>query len=85
MNRASQTNGGPFTVRYTEFADRAALADDPRTLALIGFGDTSRPAAGTVCDFDTALPQLAGAPVLEHWRSPVPVERLANDGLHIAR
>jgi chorismate lyase / 3-hydroxybenzoate synthase len=83
--RASQTDGGPFTVRYAESADRAVLADDPHTLALIGFGDTTSQASGETCDFNLALPQLAGAPMLEHWRSPRPVERLALEGLHIAR
>ena len=85
MNRASQTDAGPFTVRYIENANREALATDPHTLALIGFDDVSRLAPGDACDFDTALPQLAGAPMLEYWRSPVPVERQVRDGLRIAR
>jgi chorismate lyase/3-hydroxybenzoate synthase len=85
MNRASQPDAGPFTVRYIDNANRDALADDPHTLALIGFDDASRLVPGEACDFDTALPQLDGAPMLEYWRSPVPVEREVRDGLRIAR
>lgn len=85
MNPARRTAGGPFTVRYIDQAERRSAAADPHTLALIGFADATLQAAGPVCDFNTALPQLAGPPLVEHWRSVEPVERRSGDGLRVAR
>lgn len=85
MNHACQTAGGPFTVRYIELAERAAAQADPHTLALIGFADRPRQVSGETCNFDTALPQLASTPIVEHWHSPEPVQCRVEDDLCIAR
>lgn len=86
MNLPRQTTSEPFTVRYLPAdVQRTKLAADPHTLALIGFRDTPRQVTGEVCDFDTALAQLADEPLLEHWHSPLPVERTVREGLHLAR
>ncbi|APZ42063.1 hypothetical protein [Acidihalobacter ferrooxydans] len=75
----------PFAVRYINAARRDELARDPHTLALIGFADAPWLSADDTCNFDLVLPQLAGTPLCEHWSSPTPVERIARDGLRIAR
>lgn len=74
----------PFTVGYIDAVHGAELAQDPHTLAIVGFSETPRSDAA-MCIFDTALPQLAGTHLCEYWRSPVPVERFVQDGIRIGR
>ncbi len=63
----------PFSAHFASVSSTRELLDDPRILALIEFGGTSREGDRDPRRIAVGLPQLGPSPLVEVWKSATPV------------
>lgn len=75
----------PFTIEY-QYGDAAAkLAADDRILAAVEFNTAASIVNPDPRHISLALEQVDDEPILEIWRSPLPVDRGFSEGVAYAR